>query len=156
MRLIALPDRAWKKTDLAYFAGLIDGEGCFGLGSRGTHIYACRLSIGNTNLQLLHWVKQRFGGTLFQERRNHPNAHRWKPIFRWVARSDDLDQIIPAILPYLVAKKEQAELILLYRQTLSPRIRTKRSTDDTTPFVKQVRKRIHADLAVLNRRGAAS
>ena len=150
-----MSNRAWKKTDLAYFAGLIDGEGCFRLGNQGTHRYTCSLSIGNTNLRLLHWVKQRFRGVIAEEWRNTLKHPRWRNCFRWTAYADDLDEIIPAIMPYLVAKREQAELIMLYRQTLAPKIRTGRSTDDTPLFVKKIRQQIHANLAVLNAKGPA-
>jgi hypothetical protein len=147
-------DSRWSETELAYFAGLLDGEGCFGFGNFGKHTFVCRLSMGNTNLRLLSWVKDRFGGTIFPERRSGPGSHRWKPVFRWVAAAADLEQIIPAILPYLVGKREQAELVLLYRQTLQPPIKGHRSAPIIPEAVKAERHRIVNAMAVLNKRGA--
>ena len=149
----------WTKEELAYFAGILDGEGCFCLHShtakpsfRG-HIYACAIHVGNTDIRLLQWIADRFGGRVFAEQRQ--NA-KWKDVWRWYARTDDMDVWLPAVLPYLIIKRDQAELLMAYRKTLPPKARTHRSTGATTDAVKQQRAQIHANLAMLNKRGAAS
>ena len=142
----------WTDTDLAYFAGIIDGEGSFAIHNNGTHRFALQLQIGNTSPLLMEWVRSRFGGSVNLEKRNNP---RHKPVFRWLAQADALDQILPALLPYLVVKKAQADLFLAYRRTLAPKINTKRSTNDTPLAVKRERFRIHSELSALNKRGIA-
>jgi hypothetical protein len=63
----------WTETELAYLAGIIDGEGCFTLHrEKNSHRFASQLQIGNTDLRLLEWVKTRFGGSVNFERRNNP------------------------------------------------------------------------------------
>ncbi len=146
--------RPWKKTDLAYFAGLIDGEGTIGFAGVGHDAYLCRFAMGNTNLRLLHWVQQRFGGTVIRERRITPGSHRWKPIFRWVATAEDIEEILVAVLPYLVGKREQAELMLIYRDTLAPPISGHRSAEVLSADVKLERHRIVSAMTSLNKRGA--
>ena len=144
--------RPWTQTDAAYLAGIIDGEGCFCLHNFGTHRFGCALAVGNTDLRMLEWIRVRFGGTVKIEKRSNI---KHKPFWRWKASADDLESIISAVLPYLVTKKDRAELILAYRATLPPRIRTKRSTSNTPEHVKRERILIHSALSDLNKRGAA-
>ena len=75
-------------------------------------------------------------------------------MWRWVAHHTELDAILAAILPFLIVKKNQAELFVAYRSTLAARINTKRSTAKTPDHIKSKRADIHSQLAMLNRRGA--
>ena len=82
-------------------------------------------------------------------------------MWRWYARVEDIDQWVTAVLPFLVIKRDRAELLLAYRATLAPRAQKSSraagissSTHPTTDEVKDKRAQIHAQLAVLNRRGA--
>ena len=144
---------SWTDTDLAYFAGIIDGEGCFAMHQQPVgHVFALQLQIGNTSPQLMEWIRSKFGGSVNLEKRNNP---RHKPVFRWLATADSLDAIVPAIIPFLVVKKAQAELFLAYRRTLGPKVKSHRSTYDTPLAVKRERARIHSEIRVLNQRGIA-
>lgn len=143
---------SWTDTELAYFAGFIDGEGSFVLHHRkGSHVYSCQLQVGNTDARVLEWIQTRFGGSVNLERRNNP---KHKLVYRWISEANSLSDVITALLPYLVVKKDQAELILAYRRTLPQVVKTHRSTYDTPNHVKDERHRIHGKLAMLNRRGA--
>lgn len=142
----------WTEVELAYFAGLIDGEGCFHLHPNKNGSFCCTLAIGNTDWRMLEWVQQRFGGSVKLEKRN--NA-KHKPVWRWASHTENLTEITQAVRPYLVAKKDRADLFLAYRATLPPRINTKRSTNDTSEHVKQLRRKIHVEMTQLNKRGIA-
>lgn len=143
---------SWTEAELAYFAGILDGEGSFVLHRhKDGYRFACQMQVGNTDVRLLEWIRARFGGSVNRERR--PNTTH-KPVYRWVSQADTMDAVITAVLPYLIVKKDQAELMLAYRRTLAPMIRTKRSTNDVPEHVKSERIRIHGSLAILNRRGA--
>lgn len=147
-------DHSWSEAELAYFAGIIDGEGCFAMHRRG-HIYGTTLQVGNTDLLLMQWIHRHFGGSLALERRANPNhQHMW----RWCAKASDLDLIIRSLIPYLITKKRQAELFLAYRATLNgkasagPRARgVGATTAKTTDAVRVERERIHAELVTLKR-----
>ena len=147
---------SWSESELAYFAGIIDGEGCFAMHKRrGSTICGTQLQVGNTDLILMQWIHRHFGGTLKLEKRSNPkHQHVW----RWTAAATDLDLIIRSLIPYLLVKKRQGELFLAYRATLNdvaqpgPRYRgvaysTKRKSEE----VKQERLRIHAELDALKR-----
>ena len=140
----------WTATDLAYLAGLIDGEGCFVLHDHGNHKFGCSLAIGNTDPRMTEWLRARFGGSVGIESR----GSRCKLVYRWTASAKDLDSIIQAVLPFLIIKRDRAELILAYRRTLNPPISGQRKADVTSQAVKTERRAIHSQLAVLNKRGA--
>lgn len=148
---LAVDTPSWSQTEIAYLAGIIDGEGCFCLHDQGSHKFSCQLQIGNTDLRLLQWIRTTFGGSVNYERRHNP---KHKVVWRWLAHQAEIDHILPAIMPFLIVKKNQAELMLAYRATLAPRINKMRSTRKTPEHVKRTRADIHSQLAVLNRRGA--
>jgi hypothetical protein len=140
----------WTVDELAYLAGLLDGEGCFCLHNFGTHRFGCSLMVANTDPRMTEWIRQRFGGTVHPEIK----GSKWKPCYRWKASAKDLDKIISAVLPFLVIKRDRAELILAYRRTLNPSIAGHRSGDITSREVKAERFAIHSQLSALNKRGA--
>jgi len=118
------------KTDWAYVAGIVDGEGSFCI-SRSTikskagnpyFAYDCKVSIANTSEVLIKWLKEKFGG-----RANVSNgsgiskqARAWgqtfaKPCWRWTMEGyKNQTKFVLAILPYLVIKREQALVALEY------------------------------------------
>lgn len=142
--------RSWTSTELAYLAGIIDGEGSFSLKRRRDQsgMWPSQLCVGNTDMRLMDWLKSHFGGNFSIETRPNP---KHKPVGRWTASAKDIAPIVQAVLPYLVIKKSQAELILAYRRTV-PAVRTEWKT---APAVTAERTRIHSALSVLNRRGVA-
>jgi hypothetical protein len=141
----------WTEKELAYLAGIIDGEGSFCLHNFGTHRFGSGLAIGNTDLRLMEWIHSHFGGVVRAERRT---SAKWKQIWRWTAKASEIEAITRAVLPYLIVKRQQAELLLAYRATVAPVVNTKSSTNDTSHEVKQERFRIHTELRALNKRGA--
>ncbi len=51
----------------AYAAGILDGEGCISIrhdkrDDRPEHTYTPRITIVNTNKQVINWYKENFGG----------------------------------------------------------------------------------------------
>jgi len=142
--------------EFAYLAGIIDGEGSFTLHQHSrkgsSHRFSSQLQIGSTDPRLLEWIRLRFGGSVRLEHRRN-SSH--KPMFRWIAHADYLADLIYGALPYLIIKREQAELFLAYRATLAPFIDRARSTYKTPQHVKEERFKIHDQLSALNRRGVA-
>lgn len=108
---------------LAYLAGIVDGEGCFYFGKvkqgrygNGTQ-WHCHLSVTSTDECLIVWLNNLFGG-------NSERRYRWtskkafcRPIYKWAASGEMLDYICPKILPYLIIKKKQCETFIEIRKT---------------------------------------
>lgn len=108
---------------IAYLAGLLDGEGSICI-LRGSHKeteervwfekYTLRLSITNTDLFLLEWVRKNFGGSI------HPRKEvnvRWKKAWIWYCGGKTAESIIRKCLRFCISKKEQAKIALTFRVT---------------------------------------
>lgn len=116
------------KTELAYLAGIIDGEGCFTIEicpptsyRKGT-LFTCRLTITNTDERLLKWLSEKVGGKIFK--RKLINGR--KQCYSWRIYASVIDQIIPCVIPYLITKKDEAKVIMKFRKSF-----TGRSTKNT-------------------------
>lgn len=91
--------------DLAYIAGLVDGEGCIGFTQVGQYkTWAVRVTITNTNLSILEWVQSIFGGRI----QSFHGKKEWKVGYHLDIRWDSAVAFLEAIEPWLRIKKEQA------------------------------------------------
>ena len=115
------------KTDLAYAASMIDGEGHFSitkvcLHSSTGHPYwgfDCKIGISNTSEILMKWLVERFGGMYrvsikhISKKARANGQKSLKPCFRWTCEGYRKQELfILSILPYLVIKREQAKVAL--------------------------------------------
>jgi len=97
-----------KASDLAYLAGIIDGEGTICIVKNSGHATGktIRLSIANTSVELMKWIIKRFGGKVARKE----NGFGRKPIFQWKVDSVlTIRDFLQMTLPYLVVKKCKAE-----------------------------------------------
>ena len=114
---------SWSDTELAYLAGIADGEGSLIIHHRKDPLhspvgnaYDCMLTVGNTSLSLIQWTRERFGGSLirYDDRYEGGRRESWKPMYRLSWLSKDVGVILPAILEYLVVKRRLAEMMLSF------------------------------------------
>lgn len=133
----------WSETELAYLAGIVDGEGCFAMHKRGHH-YGTQIEVGNTDLLLMDWLKSHFGGTVSHEPRSNK---KHQDIWRWRTTTDTLEVILQSLIPYLIVKKRQAQIMLAYRATVN----VGRSTARKSDAVKQERREMYAEMTALKR-----
>jgi len=113
------------KAMYGYVAGIIDGEGTITIGRNeytntktgkyrhgqayhGVH-YASVISVKNTDERLMKWLKSRFGGEYYTEKRTNET---WKDSYKWYHCAKDKESFLLSILPYLVIKREQAKILL--------------------------------------------
>jgi hypothetical protein len=107
-----------KDTDVAYLAGLIDGEGCFYY-VKGTGGFQARMHITNTNRDILEWCKK-ITGYGYIHLKEKPKKLNHAQAFRWVCSGLGIKCLVPKLLPYLQIKKAQAEEIMRsFQQGLS-------------------------------------
>jgi len=105
---------------IAYLAGLFDGEGSVNIfkqpnkKDRINPCYFLEISIGNTHKGVLQWVFENFGGRLTHNAEQHAKSnHR---MWRWRASSNEACRVLMTMLPYLVVKKEQAQLAVEFQR----------------------------------------
>lgn len=105
-----------KKTDLAYVAGIIDGEGWISIKNRqiknGNRNYALKVGLGNTNEWLVNWLKFSFGGSVCIKKKWLTNQ---KQQWVWDLSTKQASEFLKMILPYLKLKKPQAELAIKFQ-----------------------------------------
>lgn len=100
-------------ADIAYLAGIIDGEGTIYIGFDKTRGYHLRFYVVNTDKRLIDWLKTTFGGSVYSRKSlKNPN---WRRKYEWI--NVNPEDMLPEILPFLKIKKEQAMLAIKFRKT---------------------------------------
>ncbi len=91
-------------SDLAYCAGLFDGEGCITLTKGGDSNYRLRLKITSTDYSVLTWLQEHFGGSIILSRKETDNN---KESWDWYCKTEDQVVFLFSILPYTIIKRAQ-------------------------------------------------
>jgi len=95
------------KTDFAYLAGIIDGEGYFAP-KIGSNTFGLKVRV--TDSILIEYLKNTFGGRAYyktDETVSGKWVHAWE-----LSKMEELKDILLGILPYLIIKKEQAKAMI--------------------------------------------
>lgn len=109
-----------KPIHAAYLAGLVDGEGCLQVVENKAQVnrsgYLCsprfiaRVDITNTSARMMDWIQGHVKGLVVIKQR----AGQWKSTktcYRWVLSMGQAVKFLRIIHPYLVIKKDQADLV---------------------------------------------
>ena len=117
---------------LAYVAGLIDGEGCIHIGRhlpkgiRKNIRHTLVVHISNTDARLMAWLKSELGGSvhLVKQRRASvaSDGRVIQPMLQmmnWFAGGRNAQMVLEAVLPYLIIKRDQAEIAIEFRKLFS-------------------------------------
>jgi len=109
-----------ERTDLAYMAGIVDGEGFIGIDScckrkNKPSAYQLRVGVVNTNRELLEWIKENFEGSVSS--RGKPTSIKHKQSYQWRVEAKKAGKLLRLIRPYLIIKREQANIGLEFRAT---------------------------------------
>ncbi len=98
-----------KEHELAYLAGIVDGEGSIGITHHKVRkSYSLRLQVANTSNNLMHFLS-RFGGHIY-EHKMHSSYHKQR--YDWMVIGKKAQEIIRQIAPYIIIKIEQAKIAL--------------------------------------------
>jgi hypothetical protein len=107
------------ETKLAYFAGILDGEGSLGFVKDETMQTGTRpyVNVTNTSEELIKWIVENFGGRILV--RKPPKGHFGKKkCITWrVERTIDIYLLLKKITPFLVVKKDKAIELLNFVET---------------------------------------
>jgi len=138
-----------KRTDLAYAAGIIDGEGWIGIGRRGgkRHDAYCRVTVGNTSEWLVKWLQFAFGGSISIYNRN---PDKWKRQYFWNLNEHQTLDFLKAIYPYLRIKRPQAEIAIQFIENrfknLNPKEQRRWSVNDKQRAVEEATRIVMSNL----------
>lgn len=110
-----------KESDIAWLAGILDGEGTFGTTTGGNGAKCCtpKMQIGNTSLLLIekacNIIREVSGGYEAYRSARQTQCKSGSIIHTMeISRREVLDQMLQLLLPHLTAKKAQAEEIIAF------------------------------------------
>lgn len=99
-----------KNIQLAYLAGFFDGEGTISILKRKKGnwnvSHFIRVSIGQKDGATLDWVKENFGGNVYNVKRDNS--------FTWAISDFKAYEFVKTISPFLRYKKPQADLAIKF------------------------------------------
>ena len=102
-----------RKTDIAYWAGFFDGEGCIGLDSNVRSI-VLSVSIGQANPWLIQHLRFTFGGSV--RRRPIGSCGNKRPFWVWRAHANQALSFLEIVYPFLKLKKQEAEIAINFQR----------------------------------------
>lgn len=112
-----------KKSEFAYLAGLVDGEGsiCLVRSSKTAKFRWPCLSISNTTPNIIDWCKQTFGGSVVHKPKkqvHHSDAYEWR-----LRNKPMLFHVLANICPYMLVpeKVRRINLLLSEYDSCTPR-----------------------------------
>jgi len=99
-------------TDIAWAAGILDGEGCIRIKrnnlKKKTIHYGLEVSVKMVDKATIERLKELFPDcSIYTER-----SSRGYLFYRWCVFGETASEILEEMLPYLVTKKDQAELAI--------------------------------------------
>ena len=110
---------------LGYIAGIIDGEAYIGVdkswdtvtrGNGCSPFYRANVQVKSTDARIIDFLIEYVGGYHRIERRQTVNG---RTVFVWAIYGADAATVLTAVSPYLVGKREQADIIINFRETFS-------------------------------------
>ncbi len=124
-----------RKCNVAYFAGLFDGEGSINIitptGSRYAWALSCAVKMTNSR-ELMAEMKAAFGGNTGEKWSYRRNGN--KPQYYWQVRARLAGKFLAAVYPFLRVKKEEAEVAIRFQQTIRTSRGARHLTEEETSF----------------------
>jgi len=130
------------KTERAYLAGLWDGEGSITLWKHirkesGKPRLIASLVFTNTNLEMIDFVQSKLedSGATFHRHKSSFKG-RSKDCYQLTSRNrESVERTIKILMPYLIAKKEQAQIVLAFVRSRKEQMKkTKGRPSNTTKY----------------------
>lgn len=149
----------YKDTDIAYLAGIIDGEGSIYIGNfscnpnSGASYFQTNMQVTNTDEPLIDWLINTFGGLKNKRSKTQHASNSRKQAYVWTTSGDRLTHLCEIILPYLICKRRQCEIMIEMRKTYTGRQRAKKGQQGLTPLDEELlatRKRLMDEMRSLH------
>jgi precorrin isomerase len=132
------------EAERGYLAGFLDGEG-----EVSANIQTCGVKFNNTNMEVLKWIHSKLRvGRIIRTKKNLLSI-KHKRCYAVMAFGEEAKIILEELIPYLIIKKRQAELVLSYPIGFRGCGRSKQITSS----IHQRKREIIRELRILNKRG---
>lgn len=106
------------KFNLAYTAGIIDGEGSIGIAKHKSksckrgYVFELSVQVSSSDEWLCQWLKFGFGGSI-----SHSVNKTGNPMWHWIIAARKASDFLKLILPYLKLKQPQAEIAVRFQDS---------------------------------------
>lgn len=134
------------KPEIAYIAGLFDGEGCINFTNNRNELTYLRVVVVNTNYDILKYLQDTFGGSISELKRVSP---KWKQAYQWSLTWAAALNFVDKVSPWLKIKHKQAHVAHAFaeiKKLQRKKTITKKQFSEILEFLKQ-------QLTYLNSRG---
>ena len=114
--------------DLAWAAGIIDGEGCITLYKSRTNsgtAFVMKVTVTNTSMPMLSHLQVLFNCGYIGHKRRYSIRH--KPCAIWEVTTKNAERVLRLVQPYLIIKAEECRLALHSRTLINPHGNNKRN-----------------------------
>jgi hypothetical protein len=102
-----------RELPTTFFAGFFDADGYVGISKgNGTSYYLLTVAIVQVKREILDLFVQEFGGKVTGP---HIRKGRGRPIYQWVAEAKVAERFLREVSPYLVVKRERAQMAIDFR-----------------------------------------
>lgn len=140
---------------LAYVAGLIDGEGCLRIHRQSKAQTSTFTPVVQMNMSIKARIirdqmLQMFGGNIYEIKA--PNQ-KWSEQWQWRINGDAASDFVRMIYPYLMLKKQQADLILQLQHIKESQPIKKNGQRNWTQEAKESAARLKGQMHSLNQKG---
>lgn len=134
-------------TDRAYYAGLIDGEGCIAINKITQKTYKrpgfqLRISVCMTDYRAIRELHDVFGGTIVTSNRTNG-----KTAYQWAQTANGALSTLEILQPYLRVKRKQANICIRFQKARQSRKVTRSSNEEWNQ-----ENLYHAEMKKLNER----
>lgn len=110
------PNQKLTKTELAYIAGIIDGEGCIQIlrrrakkgQSKTGYEFGLKITISNSHKELIELLHEKLGGYIFIAQPKCPNR---QPSYQLCISSKGVRWLVPQLIPFTRGKLAECEII---------------------------------------------
>lgn len=106
------------RTEWAYLAGYVDGDGCIGYGrafntSMQHYVYLPKITVKSVCPDAPRWMQSEFGGYLYCRSSRQVNT---RPAYEWIVQSTAMRPLIEELEPYLLLKGPEVTAVLQHWQ----------------------------------------
>jgi hypothetical protein len=114
--------------ELAYTAGLFDGEGSISLvRQKHNRSHSPQVAVASTDLEVLLWLQERFGGSIVTKQPRQPSH---SVSYDWRLTDRRALNFLKLIRPYLVIQRKIRRVDLLLNEYIACTPRNGRYTDE--------------------------
>lgn len=104
-------------TDLAYIAGIVDGEGCFDVhADNRSHSLIPRIRVEMAERSIIEWIQEKLPGNKISVANRRKNLNH-SSTYRWSVNGRQALSVTELLAPFLKGKRDQAEIFLKFPYT---------------------------------------